>query len=167
MVWVGGLALALGGFFLVRYSIEQDLIGPGVKISLAAVLAAALVGAGEWTRRMERISGFSGLPAAHIPSILTAAGTAVAYATVYAAYALYGFIDAALAFVLLGVVALTTLLAALLHGPALAALGLVGAEVTPLLVSTDRPSYWSLYVYLAVVTAFTAEVAVKTRFLPV
>src|SRR5712672_1538819 len=153
VVWVGGLALALGGFFLVRYSIEQDLIGPGVKIFLAALLAAALVGAGEWTRRMEQISGLAGLPTAHIPSILTAAGTAVGYATVYAAYALYGFLDPALAFVLLGVVALTTLLAALLHGPALAALGLVGAEVTPLLVSADRPNYWTLYVYLAVVTA--------------
>ena len=27
-VWVGGLALALGGIFLVRYSIEQGLLGP-------------------------------------------------------------------------------------------------------------------------------------------
>jgi uncharacterized membrane protein len=45
------------------------------------------------------------------------------------------------------------LAAALLHGPALAALGLVGAEVTPLLVRTETPNYWALYVYLAVVTA--------------
>jgi uncharacterized membrane protein len=27
-VWVGGLALALGGIFLVRFSIEQGLLGP-------------------------------------------------------------------------------------------------------------------------------------------
>src|SRR6185369_8816630 len=45
-----------------------------------------------------------------------------------------------------------TLAAALLHGPALAGLGLVGAYVTPLLVASQRPDYWSLYVYLAVVT---------------
>src|SRR5262249_39641560 len=75
------------------------------------------------------------------------------YAAVFAAYALYGFLDPGAAFVLLGVVALATLGAALLHGPALAALGLVGAEVTPLLVSAERPNYWALYVYLAVVTA--------------
>ena len=73
--------------------------------------------------------------------------------TVYAAYALYGFLGPAVAFVLLGVVALATLAAALLHGPALAALGLVGAYVTPLLVSTDEPNFWALYIYLAVVTA--------------
>ena len=59
----------------------------------------------------------------------------------------------ALAFVLLGLVALATLAAALVHGPALGGLGLVGAYVTPLLVSTTQPSYWALYVYLAVVTA--------------
>ena len=159
VVWVGGVALALGGFFLVRYSIEQDLIGPGVRIVLGALLAAALIAAGEWTRRTEQLTGLANLPTAHIPGILTAAGTAVAYATVYAAYALYGFVDAPLAFVLLGIVALATLAAALLHGPALAALGLVGAEVTPLLVSTGRPNYWALYVFLAVVTAATFALA--------
>src|SRR5258708_24549733 len=58
-----------------------------------------------------------------------------------------------MAFVLLGIVALATLAAALLHGPALAALGLIGAEATPLLVATGTPNYWALYVYLAVVTA--------------
>ena len=59
----------------------------------------------------------------------------------------------AFAFVLLGTVALATLAAALLHGPALAALGLVGAFVTPLLVASTAPNYWALYIYLAVVTA--------------
>jgi uncharacterized membrane protein len=98
------------------------------------------------------LSGIAGISPAHIPSILTAAGTTVAYATVYAGYALYGFFGPALAFILLGIVALATLGAALLHGPALAGLGLVGAYVTPLLVSSDEPSYWALYLYLAVVT---------------
>ena len=113
-VWVGGLALALGGIFLVRYSIEQGLLGPGVRVTLGALLAAALVGAGEWARRSERLAGISGLPTAHIPSILTAAGTTVAYADVYAAHALYGFLAPGSAFVLLGLVALATLAAALL-----------------------------------------------------
>ena len=153
VVWIGGFALALGGLFTVRYSIEQGLVGPGVRVALGALLALLLVGGGEWMRRQENRAGIAGLPAAHIPSILTAAGTTVAYATVFAAYALYDFIGPAAAFVLLGVVALATLGAALLHGPALAALGLVGAEVTPLMVSSGTPRYWALYTYIAVVTA--------------
>jgi uncharacterized membrane protein len=153
VVWVGGIALALGGFFLVRYTIEQGLLGPGVRVFLGALLAAALIAAGEWTRRNEVVTGIPSLPTAHIPSILTAAGTTVAYATVYAAYALYNFLSPALAFVLLGVVALATLAAALLHGITLAGLGVVGGYLTPLLVTTEVPNYWALYLYLAIVSA--------------
>jgi uncharacterized membrane protein len=152
-VWVGGIAVALGGVFLVRYSIEQGLLGPGVRVALGALLAVALIVAGEWARRTERLAGISGLPTAHIPSILTAAGTMVAFADVYAAYALYDFLAPGTAFILLGLVALATLAAALLHGPALAGLGLVGAYVTPALVSTGKPNFWALYIYLTVVTA--------------
>ena len=143
-VWVGGLAVVLGGIFLVRYSIEQGLLGPGVRVTLGALLAVALIVAGEWTRRGERLSGIAGLPTAHIPSILTAAGTTVAYADVYAAYALYGFLGPGSAFIMLGLVALATLAAALLHGQTLAGLGLVGAYLTPLLVASEHPDYWSL-----------------------
>ncbi|WP_439401086.1 DUF2339 domain-containing protein [Bradyrhizobium sp. DASA03068] len=153
VVWIGGVALALGGFFMVRYSIEAGLLGPGVRVFLGGLFAAALLGAGEWTRRKESISSIAALPIANIPAILTAAGTAVAFATIYAAYALYGFLVPATAFVLLGIVAMGTLAAALLHGPALAGLGVVGAFVTPILVSSGKPDYWALYIYLAVVTA--------------
>jgi uncharacterized membrane protein len=153
VVWVGGVALALGGIFLVRYTIQQGLIGPGVRIFLGALLAFALVAVGEWSRRTEKLSTLRGVPSAHIPSTLTAAGTTVAYATVYAAYGLYGFLAPATAFILLGAVALLTLGAALLHGPALAGLGVIGAYLAPMLVASAQPDFWSLYVYIAVVNA--------------
>jgi uncharacterized membrane protein len=153
VVWVGGLTLALGGFFMVRYSIDAGLLGPGVRVLLGGAFALALLAAGEWTRRKESISTIEALPIANIPAILTAAGTAVAFATVYAAYALYDFLAPATAFILLGMVALGTLAAALLHGPALAGLGIAAAFVTPVLVSSEKPDFWALYIYLAIVTA--------------
>jgi uncharacterized membrane protein len=159
VVWVGGLTLALGGFFMVRYSIEAGLIGPGVHVMLGAAFALALLAAGEWLRRKESVSTIEALPIANIPAILTAAGTAVAFATVYAAYALYGFLVPATAFILLGLVALGTLAAALLHGPALAGLGVVAAFATPILVSSDKPDFWALYIYLAIVTAASFALA--------
>jgi uncharacterized membrane protein len=150
-VWVGGVALALGGLFLVRYSIEQGLLGPGARIAAGALFAAALIAAGEWMRRREIASPFAGVPSAHVPGVLTAAGTSTAFATVYAAYALYGMIGPAAAFVLLGAVAVATMFASGLHGPALAALGLVGALVSPLLVSSAEPKLWPVVLYLAFV----------------
>src|SRR5439155_5500693 len=121
-------------------------LGPGVRTLRGGLFARALLGAGEWTRRKESISTIEALPIANIQAILTAAGTAVMFATVYAAYALYGFLVPATAFILLGLVALGTLAAALLHGPALAGLCVPGAFVTPILVSSNKPDFWALYV---------------------
>ncbi len=161
-VWAGGAALALGGLFLVRYTIEAGLLGPGVRVFLGAMFAAGLVAAGEWMRRGEFEIPIEALPKAHIPSILTAAGTIVAFGTIYAAHALYGFIGPTFAFLLLGAVGILTMLAAAIHGPALAGLGLAGAFLTPMLVSSNAPNFWSLTIYLGVVAA-SAYLLARTR----
>ena len=152
-VWVGGVALALGGVFLVRYSIEAGLLGPGARITAGLLFALALIAAGEWLRRREQLADFAQMPAAHIPGVVTAAGTVALFGTLYAAHALYGLIGATTAFVGLGLVGVLAMAAAALHGPWLAGLGLVGAYATPLLVSSDQPNPWALTIYLAVVTA--------------
>jgi len=159
VVWLGGLTLALGGLFLVRYSIEQGLIGPAARITLGALFALALLAAGEWTRRRQATADLAAHRLANIPAILTAAGTAVAYGTIFAAYALYDFLVPATAFILMGLVALATLAAALLHGPALAAIGTLAGFVTPVLVSSEQPDFWALYIYLAVVGAAALALA--------
>ena len=164
-VWLGGLALALGGLLLVRYSIEQGVFGPGVRVVLGALFSLVLVAAGEWFRRSERTLPVQAIPAAHVPSILTAAGTVSAFGTVYAAHALYGFIGPAAAFVLLGVIGVATMLAAALHGPALAGLGLAGSLVVPMLVSSDAPSPWPLVVYLVAVAGAAYALARLRRWL--
>lgn len=153
VVWVGGLTLALGGLFLVKYSIDQGLLGPRARVTLGGLFALLLLGLGEISRRRESLAQIAPLPIANIPAILTAAGTVVAFGTVYVAYALYDFLPPGAAFILLGVVALGALAAALLHGPVLAGLGVAGAFIAPLLVSSAKPDYWALYIYLAVVTA--------------
>jgi uncharacterized membrane protein len=150
-VWVGGVALALGGIFLVRYSIEQNLLSPGTRIALGILFALTLTGAGEWLRRRERSFGLPGIPSANVPSILTAAGICTAFASAYAAYALYGLIGPGTTFVLLGLVAVLAMIASTLHGPTLAALGLLGAIGSPLLASSDDPQPWALVIYLAFV----------------
>jgi uncharacterized membrane protein len=164
-VWIGGLALALGGVLLVRYSIEQGIFSPAVRVGLGAVLAVALVAVGEWFRRGERASPVAAVAAAHIPGILTASGTVTAFAVVYAAHAIYGFIGPAAAFVVLGSIAIATMLAAALHGPALAGLGLAGALVVPLLVSSGKPNPWPVVLYLIAVAGAAFALARMRRWL--
>jgi hypothetical protein len=81
---------------------KPGLVGPGMRIILGGLLALALVGLGEFTRRREVPTGLARFNTAHIPSVLTAAGTTVAYAVIYAAFALYNFLSPGLAFLLLG-----------------------------------------------------------------
>ncbi|TIU30837.1 MAG: DUF2339 domain-containing protein, partial [Mesorhizobium sp.] len=136
-VWVGGIALALGGLFLIRYTIEAGIFGPGVRLAMAGVLGLVLVAGGEFIRRTGFKVPVQGAAGAYIPAILTAAGAFILFGTVYAAHGIYGFIGPALAFTLLGVIGVATIAAALVHGQALAGIGLVGAMVTPVLVASQ------------------------------
>ena len=108
-VLVGGLALALGAIFLVRYSIEAGLLGPGARIAAGFLLAALLFGGGEWLRRRDRALDLPVFAKADVPAILTGAAGIALFATIYAAHALYGFIGPAAAFVLLTAAGLVTL----------------------------------------------------------
>ena len=103
-VWVGGLALAFGAVFLIRYSIESGFFGPGARLTMAATLGLVLVGGGEFIRRTGYRVPVEGGGSAYIPAILTAAGAFALFGTVYAAHGLYGFIGAGPAFVALGII---------------------------------------------------------------
>lgn len=158
-VWVGGIALAFGGIFLVRYSMEQGWLGPVARVSFGLAFGIILGAIGEWTRRRDKAFSFAGFEKANIPAILTASGTVAAFASIYAAYELYDLISPAVAFVLLGAVAIAGLTAALLHGILLAAVGLLGSYCVPLLVSTNEPKPLALALYILIVSAAAFGVA--------
>lgn len=168
-VWVGGLALALGALFLVRYSIDAGLIGPGARIALGLAFSLALLAAGEMLRRAHGAAFFASPPNANIPAILTAAGTVGLFASIYAAYALYAMIGPLAAFFLLAMVGLACMAAAALHGPWLSGLGLIGAHAAPALVATASPDTAILAPYLLIVTgaAFLLAMIRQWRWLPI
>lgn len=151
-VWIGGVALAFGAALLVRYSVEQGFFGPGVRTASAFLLALVLLGTGEWLRRRLREAGAVPARWPDVPATVTAAGIVALFGAIYASYALYGFIGPQLAFIGLAATGLAAMVAALLHGPALAGMGLVGALTTPLLAG-EGGSPWPLVIYLPAVAA--------------
>ncbi len=158
-VWVGGLALALGGLFLIRYSIEAGIFGPGVRLTMAGLLGLVLVGGGEFIRRTGFKVPVEGAAGAYVPGILTAAGAFTLFGAVYAAHGIYGFIGPTFAFLLLGIIGVAAIAAALVHGRALAGIGLLGSMITPALVSSQSPSAWALFGYLAIVLVANTVIA--------
>ncbi|HKS89711.1 MAG TPA: DUF2339 domain-containing protein, partial [Stellaceae bacterium] len=153
LVWLGGATIALGGVFLVKLSIDRGWLIPPVRVVLGVALGVALSLGAEWLRRREPSEPAEAGGASYVPPALAAAGAATVFASLYAAYALYGLLPAGLAFALLALTAGAAVAQSLLHGPFVAALGLVGAFVVPALVASETPHALALFTYLAVVTA--------------
>jgi uncharacterized membrane protein len=158
MVWLGGLCVALAGIFLVRYSIEQGILGPTGRIVLAMFTGCGLHIAAEWFRRR------SGM--AH-PAFAALAGGAsiMLYAAVLAALQLYQLLEPGPAFVLLAAVALATMALALLHGPLLAVIGILGAYIVPILVFDDSSAILVVLLYSIIITA-AAQLLMRSVYRP-
>ncbi|WP_426958580.1 DUF2339 domain-containing protein [Muricoccus radiodurans] len=151
-VWLGAVAILLSGVFLVRYAAEQGWLGPAARCVAAAVLGVVLVAGAEWLRRRPARESASALPDL-APAALAAGGVAVLFGAAYGAAVLYALVPAVIGFALLAAAALAGLALALVFGPLVAAVGIVGAYVTPALVGSADPSVPGLFVYLLVVTA--------------
>lgn len=149
-VWLGAAALLLAGVFLVRYAVDAGLLGPAVRCAGAAVLGAALISGGDWVRRRP----VAGLPFPdQVPAALVAGGVAVLFGAGYGAGVLYGLVPLLVGFGLMAAVSLAGVALSLRFGPLVAAVGIVGAFVTPLLVQTNTPSWPGLFGYLLFVAA--------------
>lgn len=166
-VWVGGIALALGGVFMVKYSIDAGLLSPVVRLSMAAVFGLVLMAIGEFVRRRAVPLVADAFQNAMIPGILTAAGAVTLFGVCYAAHGIYGFIGPVTAFALLALVSLATVGLSLLHGQALAGLGLLASLITPALVSSESPSPWSLFGFLGIAWIATLLAARIRRWMVV
>ena len=150
--WIGGFALFLGVVFLVKYSFENNLITPLMRVVIGAAIGGALVAAGWFTaRRNYRVPGQS----------LCATGVLVLYAAAFGAHTFYGLISLGTAFVLISAITLGAfLLAVEMDAPVVAVLGLVGGFLTPLLLSTgDRPV--PTFSYIALLNLGIAAIALR------
>jgi uncharacterized membrane protein len=156
IIAAGGLTAALGGLFIVRYSIEQGLLGPGARSILGALVGLALIGGAEWVRSRaptDKADVRGPIPVHQVPAALSAAGLVTLYGVAYAAHAFYDLIPATMTFVLLAAIAIGSLAAGLLYGPLAAGLGAGMGLVAPALVASDNPNAAVLFSYLFIVTA--------------
>ncbi len=149
-VWLGAAALVLAGVFLIRYAVEQGLLGPATRCVLAALLGIALIAAAEWLGRRE--STRPTIPDRAAPA-LAAGGVAVLFGAAYGAGPLYDLVPPLAGFIMLAGASLIGLAISLRHGPLVAVVGILGAFVTPALVQTENPSLPGLFGYLLFVTA--------------
>lgn len=154
-VWIGGLALVVGGIFLVRLSIEAGWLTPAIRTTLAALFALALLFGSEAARR---------LPATQddprIAQVLAGAGIASAYATLYLAAALYHLIAPLGGFAIMLAITALGLFLALRHGPPTAIMALIGGFAAPLVAGYDAAGIGALLAYLGLFVAALLALAI-------
>ncbi len=163
-VWLGSAALLLAGVFLIRYAVEQELLGPGARCVLAALLGVALLAAAEWLTRHEPPEIPGPFHADQAPAGLAAGGTAILFGAAYGAGPFYDLLPPPVAFAAMALASMIGLGAALRYGQLTAAVGIAGAFVTPALVDTEHPSWPGLFAYLVVVSAASLGVVRYTAW---
>ena len=151
-VWIGGIALAMGGLLIVKFSIEAGFFGPGVRLIMGAAFALALAAASEIIRRHELKLNVGKTFTDQIPAVLAGVSVLSAFGVAYAAHAVYGMIGPGPAFAAMGAIGLSALAASLLHGPRFGLFGLVGSYVSPIMISGVEPNYVALSIFVAIVT---------------
>ncbi|MDB5706444.1 MAG: hypothetical protein JWN66_3560 [Sphingomonas bacterium] len=155
-IWIGGAALVLAAFFLVRYSIENGLLGPKARTIIAGLFGLVLVAASEVARR---------LPATRddprIGQALAGAGVASLYGTLYIAAEIYHLIGAGSAFAIMVAVTVGGLGLALRHGPPTAIMALIGGFAAPIVSGFDAANVGPLLVYLGLLVAALFGLAIR------
>jgi uncharacterized membrane protein len=141
LVRVGVVVLFFGVAFLLKYAYEHTHVPIELRLMGAALGAAVLLVLG-WRLRHSR-PGYA--------LSLQGGGVGVLYLTIFAALRLYSLLPPGPAFVMLAAVAFfSAALAVLQDSLALAALGMAGGFLAPILASTGQGSHVMLFSYYLV-----------------
>jgi uncharacterized membrane protein len=155
--WLGGLALFLALAFFIKYSFENNLIPPEMRIVIGFLVGLGLI-----------VGGLR-LPLSRSPvtvQTLCATGVLVLYADIFASHAFYQLIPSSLAtFVLMALVTTAAFsLAVRLDAQVVAVLGLVGGFLTPILLSTGVDNPLGLFGYLCILDIGLIAVAFRKNW---
>lgn len=159
-VWIGGIALALSGFYLVKYSIDNNLLSPAIRVFMGCVLGLACLISARWIRDKGSIAN-----GVRIAQSLSGAGIATLYVSIFAASSLYHLIPDLAGLLGMTIVTAIAVALSLRHGAPIALLGLVGGFITPALLSynSDIPTP-ILFLYLYIIFAGLMAVIKQKRW---
>jgi len=154
--WVGGLALFLGTAFFLKYSFDNNLISPELRVAMGYLAGIGLMIGGLCLPRERH---------AVMVQTMCATATVIFYASTFAARGFYHFIGMEVAFALM---VLTTasafLLAVRLNAQVVALLGMLGGFLTPVLLSTGVDNPLGLFGYLALLDIGLLAVVLRKRW---
>ena len=159
LAWVGGLAAFLAVAFFVKYSFDNNLISPEVRMALGFIAGLGLLVGGVVMSRKQY---------AVLAHTLCGTGVVILYAVTFACRSIYHFefFGPIPTFLLMVLITTTAFfLAVRLNGMVVAILGMLGGFLTPILLSTGQDNPFGLFGYIAILDTGLILVAVHRRWL--
>lgn len=157
--WIGGLAAFLGVAFFVKYSFDNNLISPELRVAIGFLAGiGTLIGGTLLHRRRQYIVG---------GQALCATGVVILYAVTFACRSIYKFefFGVVPTFLLMMLITTTAFfLAVRMNALVVAVLGMLGGFLTPLLLSTGADNPLGLFGYIAVLDIGLIFVAQTKRW---
>ncbi|MFW8648538.1 DUF2339 domain-containing protein [Vibrio diabolicus] len=166
LVWVGALAMLIGGGYLVQVIGSHIEFSPLMRVSFAFVLSLLMVLVGEWFHRKEqqnpqratRAQGFT-----YVPAAVTGTGLTGIYCTVIFAFVVYQMLTPSVSLIILAAAAFCSLALSLQQGPLMAVLGLIGGYTAPLWIGGSEPNYFLLAGYISAISVAATLLMQKVR----
>ncbi len=154
--WIGGFVLFLATAFFVKYSIDNNLISPEIRVAVGSLLGISLlIGGLQLSLKQYRVTA----------QTLCSTGILILYADVFASYSFYHFIEVTAAFLLMiAVTAVAFLLAVRLDAKVVAILGVLGGFFTPSLLSTGQDNPLGLFSYIFILDAGLIAIALRKKW---
>jgi len=142
--WLGWVAILLifgATVYFLKLAFENRWIGELGRVMIGVAASLALVWLGNERHRKQW---------RYLSQILTGGGIAILYLSVYGAFGYYHLIGQRAAFVFLAIlVAEAFLMAVWYDAPSIAVMALGGGFLVPILLSTGRDQYATLFTYIA------------------
>ncbi|MBA4151933.1 MAG: hypothetical protein C0509_05165, partial [Acinetobacter sp.] len=146
-VWIGAIALVFACLYFVKYSIEQGLLSPAVRLMIGSATSALAVIAGYILANQPRVANHT-----RIAQALAGAGVAGLYICSYMSAHLYDLLSAQGAIVVMGAITALAVFLSLRIGAPVALLGLLGGFALPLLTQFQQVNTGALLAYFFVLT---------------
>ncbi len=154
---IGIVILIIGVSIGAKYSIDNNLISPPIRIILGYLVGVSLFGLG--MKLKKKYANFS--------AVLVSGSLAVMYFMTYSAYAFYAMIPQFIAFALMVLFTVVAVIVALNYNKQIIAhIGLVGAYSIPFLLSEDTGDAAFLFSYMAIINVGILFIAFKKYWKP-
>tara|TARA_R110002050_G_scaffold228457_3_gene364073 strand:- start:6491 stop:8848 length:2358 start_codon:yes stop_codon:yes gene_type:complete len=154
---IGIIITVIGVAIGAKYSMDHDLISPLTRIILGYLAGAGLLGFG--IRLKQKFENYS--------AVLVSGAMAIFYFITFAAYSFYNLYPQGIAFALMVIFTVFTVVAAINYNrQVIALIGLVGAYAIPFLLSEGSDEVMVLFGYMAIINIGILIIAFKKYWKP-